>query len=206
MSSTNFTPSNIVDMTKERDWPANLGMLDWDNTSIVFTKRSLLEFLKYAGVTVDPNFINIQKLPRYAQFGKLDGSPSSPQNPQHSTPSDSAPTAPVVSSFRPTRRVREAPGGTHTNLFSNADDDAAASAPPPIPTASAVEEVNPPSATKEVLETTTDNTITQAKFVAMLQSRSIVAHNVLDHSQGSSQLAASEKCQEDETVYRACSD
>lgn len=57
-------------MSKERDWPANLGtssqldrplrmpliinlvystgMMDWDNTSIVFTKRSLIEFLKYA--------------------------------------------------------------------------------------------------------------------------------------------------------------
>ena len=57
-------------------------MLDWDSTSIVFTKRSLIEFLKqvsltseplhvgltsngrYTGTTVDPNFTNIQKLPR----------------------------------------------------------------------------------------------------------------------------------------------
>ncbi|KAI6036658.1 hypothetical protein BKA83DRAFT_4166117 [Pisolithus microcarpus] len=66
-----FTPSRDVDMTKEKDWPLNLGMLDWDSTKIVFTKRSLVEFLKYAGVTVDPGFTNIQKLPRYAQFGKL---------------------------------------------------------------------------------------------------------------------------------------
>lgn len=58
-----YTPSEVVDMSKERDWAAALGvcsllgvwhvihsytagMLDWDSTSIVFTKRSLLEFLK----------------------------------------------------------------------------------------------------------------------------------------------------------------
>ena len=57
------------------------GMLDWDNTNIVFTKRSLIEFLKfvflsanasnsdddsdrYTGTTVDTNFSNISKLPR----------------------------------------------------------------------------------------------------------------------------------------------
>ena len=60
-------------MTKEKEWPANLGrpseallalaldnqtiampfrnvlfagLLDWDKTSIVFTKRSLIEFLR----------------------------------------------------------------------------------------------------------------------------------------------------------------
>ena len=51
-------------MSKERDWPANLGifakdrpylclpisaytgMLDWDSTGVLFTKRSLIEFLK----------------------------------------------------------------------------------------------------------------------------------------------------------------
>ncbi|KAH7889800.1 hypothetical protein F5I97DRAFT_590661 [Phlebopus sp. FC_14] len=70
MSST-FTPSQAVDMSKEKDWPMNLGMLDWDSTNIVFTKRSLVEFLKYTGVTVDPGFTNIQKLPRFAKFGKL---------------------------------------------------------------------------------------------------------------------------------------
>jgi hypothetical protein len=52
-------------MEKEKDWQVNLGtpvscndcevlfsmiipagMLDWDSTSIVFTKRTLIEFLK----------------------------------------------------------------------------------------------------------------------------------------------------------------
>ena len=56
-------------------------MLDWDSTGILFTKRSLIEFLKlvhslekfnrfnigsyrYTGVTVDVNLTNIGKLPR----------------------------------------------------------------------------------------------------------------------------------------------
>ena len=60
---------------------AYTGMLDWDSTGVLFTKRSLIEFLKlvlsygkfnhlnigsyrYTGVTVDPNFTNIGKLPR----------------------------------------------------------------------------------------------------------------------------------------------
>ena len=64
LSYQRFTPSTMVDMSKERDWPANLGitlqnityifvnlflstgMLDWDSTGVLFTKRSLIEFLK----------------------------------------------------------------------------------------------------------------------------------------------------------------
>ncbi|KAI0747702.1 hypothetical protein C8Q80DRAFT_1168151 [Daedaleopsis nitida] len=129
-----YTPSTAVDVPKERDWPAQLGMLDWDSTSIVFTKRSLLEFLKYAGVTVDPNFTNIQKLPRYAQFGKLSGgisavpSAASTTSVASASSTDSAPS----SDFKPSRRVREAPGGAHHDIFGGAadDDDALANAPP----------------------------------------------------------------------------
>jgi hypothetical protein len=43
-----FTETSPVNMSSERDWANNLGMLDWDSTSIVFTKRSLMEFLKCA--------------------------------------------------------------------------------------------------------------------------------------------------------------
>ncbi|KAF9459551.1 hypothetical protein BDZ94DRAFT_1005173 [Collybia nuda] len=107
--SSSFTPSGVVDMTKEKDWPANLGMLDWDSTSIVFTKRSLMEFLKYAGTTVDPNFTNIAKLPRYAKFD----APAGPLN-----------------DFKPSRRVRMVPGGPHSNIFDfDTDDDALSLAP-----------------------------------------------------------------------------
>ena len=95
-----FTPTDVVDMSKEKDWASSLGklmscrtckathngrivsigMMDWDTTRIVFTKRTLIEFLRYAmslihssrcstfairytGTTVDTNFTNISKLP-----------------------------------------------------------------------------------------------------------------------------------------------
>ncbi|KAK2460533.1 hypothetical protein APHAL10511_007003 [Amanita phalloides] len=74
MSSV-FTPTNVVDLSKEKEWAANLGMLDWDSTCIIFSKRSLIEFLKYTGTTVDTNFNNISKLPRYAKFGMLTSLP-----------------------------------------------------------------------------------------------------------------------------------
>ncbi|KAG2358697.1 hypothetical protein BDR07DRAFT_1611766 [Suillus spraguei] len=139
--TSKFTPSQVVDMSKEKDWSMNLGMLDWDNTNIVFTKRSLVEFLKYTGTTVDPGFSNIQKLPRYAKFGKLmsteEEPPETATNPTTSSlesnrllaeeftddalstaPPPPTATQPVQSSppgspgdFKPTRRVRTQPGG-----------------------------------------------------------------------------------------------
>ncbi|KAH9830925.1 uncharacterized protein C8Q71DRAFT_783777 [Rhodofomes roseus] len=129
MSAT-FTPSSVIDMDKERDWAANLGMLDWDNTEIVFSKRSLLEFLKYAGVTVDPNFTNIQKLPRYARFGTLSG--GGDVEPEATIQQESPTTAAqqADNAYRPSRRVRTAPGGGHTNIFGTDTDDALAAAPP----------------------------------------------------------------------------
>ncbi|KAI0807001.1 hypothetical protein C8Q74DRAFT_1225371 [Fomes fomentarius] len=127
-----FTPSSAIDPSKERDWAAQLGMLDWDSTNIVFTKRTLLEFLKYAGVTVDTNFTNIQKLPRYAQFGKISGEVSSVQSSADTSPGPSAAALTAVSDFKPTRRVRDPPGGVTHNIFGNgheADDGALAGAP-----------------------------------------------------------------------------
>ncbi|KIK63868.1 hypothetical protein GYMLUDRAFT_162876, partial [Collybiopsis luxurians FD-317 M1] len=124
-----FTPSNTVDMSKEKEWSAALGMLDWDNTSIVFTKRSLIEFLKYTGTTVDTNFNNISKLPRYAKFGKL----STPTTPSEATPSvtPSASSTTDDEIYKPSRRVRQAPGGGHTDIFGGNDgDDALSQAPP----------------------------------------------------------------------------
>ncbi|KAI6028311.1 hypothetical protein F5J12DRAFT_804485 [Pisolithus orientalis] len=112
MSST-FTPSRDVDMTKEKDWPLNLGMLDWDSTNIVFTKRSLVEFLKYAGVTVDPGFTNIQKLPRYAKFGKMATNEAEPAGIAETT-------LPAVTETSPNRRL----------LAEEFTDDALSMAPP----------------------------------------------------------------------------
>ncbi|KAJ7063060.1 hypothetical protein C8F01DRAFT_1131355 [Mycena amicta] len=112
-----FIPS-AVNMSNERDWAANLGHLDWDS-NIVFTKRSLLEFLKYTGHTVDIGFSNISKLPRYAKFGKIVGL-------EGGTPVAETPAVePQASSdFKPTRRVRELPGGARTNIFGDDVEDA----------------------------------------------------------------------------------
>ncbi|KAH7915978.1 hypothetical protein BJ138DRAFT_1176085 [Hygrophoropsis aurantiaca] len=145
MSST-FTPSQVVDMSKERDWSMNLGMLDWDSTKIVFTKSSLMEFLKYTGTTVDPGFNNIQKLPRYAIFGKMSApSEESPDSTTSATMAasnsharllggedagDALSTAPPVAGeaqpsgvdgFIPSRRVRTVPGGASSvaNLWTD---------------------------------------------------------------------------------------
>jgi len=128
-------------MSKEKDWPMHLGMLDWDDTNIVFTKRSLVEFLKYTGVTIDPGFTNVQKLPRYAKFGNMVASSRSEETTTEGTTSptsaaqppapggvqqlfeegslDDAPTSPTdhaddatgSGGFKPTRRVRTIPGG-----------------------------------------------------------------------------------------------
>ncbi|KIY51133.1 hypothetical protein FISHEDRAFT_71424 [Fistulina hepatica ATCC 64428] len=152
-----FTPSDAIDMAEEKHWGPALGMLDWDETNIIFTKRSLIEFLKYTGTTVDTNFMNIQKLPRYAKFGKIGGL-SSEEAPTASSESgaalsastsdprrvgvddvvrdhvydDALGTAPLrnaaatstsdSTAFRPTRRVREPPGGV--DHFFGADDTA----------------------------------------------------------------------------------
>ncbi|KAN0075225.1 hypothetical protein V8E55_011248 [Tylopilus felleus] len=117
MSST-FTPSQAVDMSKEKDWPMHLGMLDWDNTKIVFTKRGLVEFLKYTGVTIDPGFTNIQKLPRYAQFGHMVSNLGSEETATEATTSTSVAQPPAKS-------------GVQQIFEQELPDDALATAPPP---------------------------------------------------------------------------
>ncbi|KAF9519883.1 hypothetical protein BS47DRAFT_1287865, partial [Hydnum rufescens UP504] len=145
---SSFTPSTGFDVSNEKEWAANLGLLDWDNTSIIFTKRSLMDFLKYAGVTVDPNFSIIQKLPRVATSGKLDlcslfyCATDTPRMPE---PTPVAATAPVVQApggFKPSRRVRTVPGGVQTiNLFG--EDDEASTFPLSKP--STVSHCEPPT-------------------------------------------------------------
>ncbi|KAJ7135006.1 hypothetical protein C8R43DRAFT_1021860 [Mycena crocata] len=153
---SSFTPTSPVNMSNERDWAANLGMMDWDATSIVFTKRSLMEFLKYTGTTVDTNFANIQKLPRYAKFGKIgDGAVAA-------TAISAGPTASTVASgsaaaspsdFKPTRRVRELPGGPRTNIFGDDDvPDALSMAPPKAENSVASATVDAPAAVSSKVE------------------------------------------------------
>ncbi|CCA73606.1 hypothetical protein PIIN_07559 [Serendipita indica DSM 11827] len=123
-----FTPVNTFEGS-EKDWPMKLGMLDWDDTRIVFTKRELINFLKYTGTSVDPNFNNISKLPRYAAFGKLDGSADATNDGRGGASAASGTGA--GSDFVPTRRVREAPGGKSNISFVDESEDALAAAPPP---------------------------------------------------------------------------
>ncbi|KAL5511449.1 hypothetical protein ACEPAH_4665 [Sanghuangporus vaninii] len=135
MSSQTFTPTNVVDMNKEREWAGDIGMMDWDNTKIVFTKRSLIEFLKYTGTTVDTNFSNIAKLPKYATFGKISQDIAADVE-NHSVQSGSVETTASSpkeepGSFRPSRRVRTTPGGPTSGLFEEEfPDDALSQAPP----------------------------------------------------------------------------
>jgi len=62
--TSSFTPLKGFGAGDEQDWAANLGALSWDDSSIVFTKRDLIEFLRRVGVTVDPNWKNVKEIPR----------------------------------------------------------------------------------------------------------------------------------------------
>ncbi|KAG2020651.1 hypothetical protein CC2G_005962 [Coprinopsis cinerea AmutBmut pab1-1] len=88
---------------------------------------------RYTGVTVDTNFNNISKLPRYAKFGKIsEGSASSEQEAvsQQSSVTANEHAASSTPAYKPSRRVRTAPGGDHTDIFALEEDDALAQAPP----------------------------------------------------------------------------
>jgi len=164
-----FTPVSVTDPAKEKDWAYEIGRLDWDNTKIVFTKRSLLEFLRYTGTSVDTNMSNISKLPRYCQFGKITEGEPAPAQAEHSASAASAtqdakPAAPASSEefFKPTRRVREAPGGTqHLNLFDGEfADDALSNAPKASVSANQDTPAAAPTSTGVAEDTTTSTTQT----------------------------------------------
>ncbi|KAF8964649.1 hypothetical protein BDZ97DRAFT_1814885 [Flammula alnicola] len=127
-------------------------MLDWDNTSIVFTKRTLIEFLKYTGTTVDTNFSTIGKLPRYAKFGKLSETAANVTE----NVADSDPSSAPANKFIPSRRVRTAPGGPQTDIFANLalDDegDALSHAPPKAQTNVPSKSTAPTTATQTTEE------------------------------------------------------
>ncbi|KAG8899896.1 hypothetical protein FRB99_006386, partial [Tulasnella sp. 403] len=121
-----FTPSDAIDMNNPKDWAYQLALLDNSKTKIVFTKEQLLEFLTHVGVTVDTNFVKIQRLPRYAIFGKMTG--------EHTdTPEGQAPIKPDqpatnqggswAKDFKPSRRVRDAPGGVASIFFREDEED-----------------------------------------------------------------------------------
>jgi len=84
---------------------------------IVMTKRQLIDFLKYTGTTVDTNWSNCNKLPRYAAFCKLDGELESASGEGTKAPAAAQEESGSVGGFKPTRRVREAPGGKSNISF-----------------------------------------------------------------------------------------
>ncbi|PWN44428.1 hypothetical protein IE81DRAFT_321322 [Ceraceosorus guamensis] len=147
-------------LTKEsnpRDWAYNLGGLPQDD-SIIFTKKSFIDFCKAYNIDVSPSFGEIKSLPRFAQIGKLTLSAGSSAEVESATQGlqtasleepRRAPAPPTSSAggqlgeqknvvrdpsgdaFRPTRRVRELIGGGSsgvTALFSEADDEEQAAA------------------------------------------------------------------------------
>ncbi|THH03715.1 hypothetical protein EW145_g6060, partial [Phellinidium pouzarii] len=136
MSQT-FTPVEVVDTEKEKGWAANIGMMDWDTTNIVFTKRTLVEFLKYTGTTVDTNFMNISKLPKYAKFGKISREEAAVVKDTMKAEPETIGSVQILTSefnqasdFRPSRRVRTTPGGPTSDIFGvESADDASAQAP-----------------------------------------------------------------------------
>ncbi|MBW0523354.1 hypothetical protein O181_063069 [Austropuccinia psidii MF-1] len=113
MSQT-FTPRAPFS-TNERHWKEEVGLLPW-STSIVFTKESLVMFLKQLDIDVDMNMGKLKNLPKYATVGTLsDGTtPAEPIKPSSSFVTQPIPEAqvkPATPDFVPTRRVREQPGG-----------------------------------------------------------------------------------------------
>ena len=72
-----FTPSTKISAeSNPRDWAYEIACLP-ASASIVFTKDSLLRFLKTHNIDVSPNYVEINKLPKYAQIGTLGAGSSS---------------------------------------------------------------------------------------------------------------------------------
>ncbi|KAN0061908.1 hypothetical protein ACQY0O_005903 [Thecaphora frezii] len=140
-----FTPNPNFDpeTSNPKDWAYQLGCLPQTH-HIVFTKADLINFLKQHNVHVGPNFTELAKLPKYASIGKLSDTAGASEAPSQSaaaqeassssphpaTAAKEAGSAKVVYTssgevFRPTRKVRELPGGGSaqiTSLFSGGQD------------------------------------------------------------------------------------
>ncbi|CAH7684453.1 hypothetical protein BY996DRAFT_8214507 [Phakopsora pachyrhizi] len=171
MSDQKFTPVSSFS-SNERDWQAEIGMLPW-NTSIVFTKESLVRFLKQVEVEVDTNMTQLKKLPKYASFGTLsDGEATVSTVPSQSNTTSVAPSNVHLDStntaFIPTRKVREQPGGGSSQIASLLAGDRGDKddwVPPPIsrPNVSKVEDSSStrvePSLTSDISTSNANNNI-----------------------------------------------
>jgi len=147
--TSSFTPLKGFGPGDEQDWAANLGALSWDDSSIVFTKRDLIEFLRRTGVTVDPNWKNVKDIPRFAKVGQKIDTGEAPPESSTSTSTAAPSSGPVQGGFKPTRRVRQTPGGLSTlNIFGESDDT------PPFPPAARTTSANvsEPPTSDDVIE------------------------------------------------------
>ncbi|WVQ98949.1 hypothetical protein IAU59_006081 [Kwoniella sp. CBS 9459] len=134
-----FEPIHPFEMDQPKTWGGTIGMMNWDNDKIVFSKRSLLEFLKSAGITVNQNFTEIQKLPKYATFGRFsqaatDAAVADLVDAEIGDPTtDSTVKSSQTTVPRPSRKVIDPPGGKQSiRLFGEEyeEEDALSLAPP----------------------------------------------------------------------------
>ncbi|KAK0528273.1 hypothetical protein OC834_004114 [Tilletia horrida] len=145
-----FTPNSSLrpGASPESDWAYLLGSLAWTD-HIVFTKESLVEFLKSKDLQVSPSFKELSQLPKYATVGKFDRDPASaagaepaaaPAQPSNRTELRATiqPLPGVVDAsgkpYRPAYKVTEPMGGGSaavSALFAPLEDDEGVGARPP---------------------------------------------------------------------------
>ncbi|CAO1626016.1 unnamed protein product [Sympodiomycopsis kandeliae] len=119
MNGLTFTTNSQLNAdTNAKDVGYLLGTTVNDDDPVVFTKTSLLQFLKLHGIQVDTNYSELKRLPKYATFGKFDkGSGATEPAAEDTTRTNVEPAqhkpavASATSDFKPTRRVREDIGG-----------------------------------------------------------------------------------------------
>ncbi|RSH81715.1 uncharacterized protein EHS24_007904 [Apiotrichum porosum] len=136
-SKYTFTPIHPFEMDAPKTWGGTIGQLNWDTDKIVFSKRSLLEFLKSCQLTVNTNYTEIQKL--YATFGRLsqaatDAAVADLVEAEIADPSHDDEPKSGSTGARPSRKVVDPPGGKQNiRLFGEEyeETDALSLAPPP---------------------------------------------------------------------------
>ncbi|KAE8249207.1 hypothetical protein A4X13_0g5301 [Tilletia indica] len=136
-----FTPNTTLQQSPESDWTFHLASVGWSD-HVVFTKESLVDFLKTKGIQVSPSFKELQSLPEYATVGKFDRDPAGSGGGAKKT---QQPAAPAVTSnqgpkiqplagvvdasgkpYRPNYKVTEPMGGGSaavSAIFAGDDDE-----------------------------------------------------------------------------------
>ncbi|KAK4687757.1 hypothetical protein P7C73_g2365, partial [Tremellales sp. Uapishka_1] len=129
-------------MEDPKSWGSTIGMLKWDEDKIVFSKRSLLEFLKqvHSGLSIDcQHQLWRDSETEYATFGKFsqaatDAAVADLVDAEIADPTTDSPLPSSRSTVpRPSRKVREAPGGQQNlRIFGEEyeETDALSLAPP----------------------------------------------------------------------------